>query len=63
MRHQVTKMYHNQEVDIYEITWYKIIDFSRLTYMLYKANCKQGSRFLPHGIKDLHKLWTPTKQA
>ncbi len=39
MRHEVTKMYHNQ-VDIYEIAWYKNIDFPILTYMLYKANYK-----------------------
>jgi hypothetical protein len=62
MRHEVTKMYHNQ-VDIYEIAWYKNIDFPILTYMLYKANYKWGNRCLPHGNKGLHKLWTPTKQA
>ncbi len=34
----------------------------RLKYMLYKVDCKQGCKFLPHGNKGLHNLQTPTKQ-
>jgi hypothetical protein len=51
-----------QEIDIYEMTWYKIIGLSRSTYMLYKVDSKQGCKFLPHGNKGLHKFKTPTKQ-
>jgi len=29
-----------QEINIYEMTWYKIVGLSRSTYMLYKANSK-----------------------
>jgi hypothetical protein len=29
--------------------------------MLYKVDCKQGYKFLPHGNKGLHKLQTPMK--
>jgi hypothetical protein len=25
--------------------------------MLYKVDCEQGCKFLPHGNKGLHKLW------
>lgn len=51
-----------QEIDICEITWCKIIGLLRLKYMLYKVDCKQGCKFLPHGNKGLHNLQTPTKQ-
>ncbi len=50
-----------QEIDICETTWYKIIGLLRLKYMLYKVDYKWGCKFLPHGDKGLHKLWTPTK--
>jgi hypothetical protein len=26
-------------------------------------DCKQSCRFLPHGNKGLHKLWTPMKHV
>ncbi len=52
-----------QEIDIYEMTRYKIVGLSKLTYMLYKVDSKRGCRFLPHGNKGSHKLQTPTKQA
>jgi hypothetical protein len=31
--------------------------------MLYKTNCKQDCRFLPHDNKGLHKLQISTKQV
>jgi hypothetical protein len=52
-----------QEIDICEMAWYKIIGLSKSTYMLYKVNPKRECKFLPHGNKGSHKLWTPTKQA
>ncbi len=45
-----------QEMEIYEIAWYKIIVLPKSTYMLYKVDCEQGCKFLPHGNKGLHKL-------
>ncbi len=35
-----------QEIDICEMTWYKIISLSKSTYMLYKTNLKRGCKFL-----------------
>jgi hypothetical protein len=29
-----------QEINIYEMTWFKIIGLSKLTYMLYKVDSK-----------------------
>jgi hypothetical protein len=52
-----------QEIHICETTSYEIIGLLRSKYMLYKADCKQGYKFLPHGIKGLHKLQTPKKQV
>jgi len=51
-----------QEIDIYEMTWYKIIRLSRSTYILYKVNSKWGCIFLLHGNKGSHKLQTQTKR-
>jgi hypothetical protein len=45
-----------QGLDICETTWYKIIGFSKLTYMLYKLDNKQGCQFLPHRNKGTYKL-------
>jgi hypothetical protein len=52
-----------QEIDTCEIAWYKIIGLLKLKYMLYKVDCKQGCKRMPHGNKGLHKLRTPTKQV
>jgi hypothetical protein len=52
-----------QGLDIYEIAWYQIIGLSRLTYMLYKSDNKQGCRFLPHGNKGTYKLHMSTRQV
>jgi hypothetical protein len=46
-----------QEMEFPEIAWYKIVVLSKLTYMWYNVDCKQGCRFLPHGNKGLHKLY------
>jgi hypothetical protein len=60
---QQWKLITIQEIDIYEMTWYKIIGLSKSTYMLYKTNPKQGCRFWPHDNKGSHKLRTLTKQV
>jgi len=52
-----------QEIDIYEMAWYKIVGLSKSTYMIYKVDSKQRCRFLLHGNKGSHKLWTPTIRA
>jgi hypothetical protein len=50
-----------QEIKICETTWHKIVGLSISTYMLYKANYKQGCKFLPYNNKGSHKLQIPTK--
>ncbi len=49
------------EIDIYEMTWYKIVGLSKSTYMLYKIDSKWRCKFLLHGNKSLHKFKIPTK--
>jgi hypothetical protein len=61
-RHEVTKVDHNlEEIDIYEMTWYKIVGLSTSTYMLYKVDSKCRCKILSHGNKSLDKFKTPTK--
>jgi hypothetical protein len=52
-----------QEIDICEMTLYKIIGLSKSTYMLYKVDFKRRCRFWLHDNKSSDKLRTPTKQV
>lgn len=49
-------------MDICKIVYYKIVNVSKSTYMLYKYDSKKGYQFLPHGNKGTHKLRMSIKQ-
>jgi hypothetical protein len=46
-----------QGLYICETSWYQIVGLSKLTYMLYKSDNKQGCRFLPHGNKGTQIMY------